>query len=292
MHSIFEAQNLTVWYGHRDNRALNKVSFSLSNQKINIILGQNGSGKSTLLRCLSGLQYWSEGEIYKNGQTRKNDLPNFNQDQIFISEDITLPFYTLRELTEVYSDIWSGFESEVFQKIISYGEIQDSKRFYQLSRGQKILSQFALGLASGCPIVLIDEVTAALDPFIRKKISEELISYQKKHHATVVLATNIATEFQDIYGIDPQIILLKNGEIYLQGPLSDLQKEFLKVRPSNEEQQRKFLQSSTQFTQIREGLLIVRKDSVSRGANISEITAEEPSLEEIFIFLSEQGRKK
>lgn len=283
---IFDIQNLKLWYLSRAVKALDGITLKIFDSQINVILGQNGSGKSSLLKCLAGIQKWNEGDIFRNGLSRKTDWKNFNSDQILISEDITLPQFSLSELVEIYSEVWPKFDSTVFQRIISIGEISASKKSSQLSRGQKILVQFALGLATGCRIILIDEVTAALDPYVRGSVAEELLAYQKKHSATVVLATNIATEFQ----ADVRLILLKSGRIYLQGPSSELAKEFVKFKATKDRIANIKNWAPLKTSSNGEHWIICQKQDFTISDDF-EVDVDPVSIEEIFVYLSFRGKK-
>ncbi|WP_347357920.1 ATP-binding cassette domain-containing protein [Bdellovibrio sp.] len=281
----FDIQNLKLWYFSKEIKALDGINLKIFDSQINVILGQNGSGKSSLLKCLAGVQKWNEGDIFRHGRSRKTDLENFNSDQIFISEDITLPQFPLNELVEIYSSIWIKFDTAVFQRIISIGDISMNKRSSQLSRGQKILVQFALGLATGCKIILIDEVTAALDPYVRGSVAEELLVYQKQHSATVILATNIATEFHT----DVQLILLKRGEIYLQGASSELAKEFVRFKVPRDRPANNKNWVPLQTSSRGEQWIISQKQDFTISDGF-EVDARPVSIEEIFVYLSFRGK--
>ena len=190
------------------------------------MLGQNGSGKSTLLKCFAGIQPWTSGDILRRGISRQDDVKDFNSKMILVSEDIMLPNFLISDLAQIYEEIWLEFDSSLFQKILGFADISDKRRPNQLSRGQKALVQLGLALAAGVETMLIDEVTAVLDPYVRNRIVGEIMSYNRRKSATVVIATNIATEFT---GFDTEMILLEKGHIFLSGKFSELQKEFTKL---------------------------------------------------------------
>ncbi|WII71974.1 ABC transporter ATP-binding protein [Bdellovibrio sp. 22V] len=221
--NCYEITDLVVKYPFQDRPALDSLSLQIRSGSFTVVLGANGSGKSTLLKCLAGTQMWHSGTLFLNGITRSLDLPKFNADQIHISEDIVLPNFSISNLVSLYQKFWPKFNIQMCEHILSLGSISLIKRPSQLSRGQKILLQFALGLATRSTIVLVDEVTAALDPYVRKKVIEELSRYQQEQGATIVLATNIASEVEEV---DLDIILLKSGRVLMAGRASDIKKQF------------------------------------------------------------------
>ena len=74
-----------------------------------------------------------------------------------------------------------------------------------LSLGQQRKVQIIAGLSSRAKLVLIDEITAVLDPETREIFFNELKSYQEKYSATIVLATNIA---EDLIGRASRVIFI------------------------------------------------------------------------------------
>lgn len=278
----FEVKDLVVEYGAQ--KALNGVNFRSTNSCVTLFVGQNGAGKSSFLRCLAGLQVWQSGEIFRRGISRKEDGKDFNEDLLLISEDIILPAGDLDRLALYYSKIWPKFDFDSFKRILSYGEISTKKTASQLSKGQRILTQFALGLATKSRCILIDEVTAALDPYVRRRVSEELVDYQAEHGATVIIASNIATEFREI---NLQVVLFKDGKVYLEGTLADLQSEFLKIKIPLSRRGDFPLAVLLSKEKDMFAQFILRKN---KGENlIGTQTEDSPiTLEEIFIFLSDR----
>jgi ABC-type multidrug transport system ATPase subunit len=286
MSAVFEIKDLSIWYGPKASKAIDSLSINFNENSVNIILGQNGSGKSSLLRCLAGLQHWQEGDIVRFGLSRSYERPDFNADQILISEDLNLQYLSLSEYAEAYSEIWPKFDFETFRRILAWGEVSERKTYGQLSRGQKILGQFALGLATQCKIILIDEVTAALDPYVRAKVADELLRYKENLKATIVFATNIATEFNHF---DPNVFLLKNGKLYLQGLLSEIRNEFVKVVVKRDEldsyESKGFV---LLYTLLSGDVCLIGRNNSSESVK-SIKSADTITLEEIFVFLSHRG---
>lgn len=224
MKNGFELKCLSVKYPFQDSWALKEANLGIPLGEFTVVLGANGSGKSTLLKCLAGVQQWTSGSLTLNGLNRSVDNKGFNEHQILVSEDIILPDLTIAKLEQIYKVIWPQFRPEVFRRIIGYGSIEIKKTSKDLSRGQKILLQFALAIGTQVPIVLVDEVTATLDPYVRRMVVEELRIHTQQL-GTVVLATNIASETQHI---DSHLILINKGNVLRSGSHHELRKHFSK----------------------------------------------------------------
>ena len=274
---MFEVTDLFQKYPTGGDFVLKGIRLQIKQGSFNILLGQNGSGKSSLMKCLAGIQPWSKGEIFFNGQDRGFDRPDFNRGLMFVSEDIALPNYSLETLTRIYEEIWGRFDRSVFDRILSYGRIDSKSTSAGLSRGQKALTQFALTLAIHAETLLIDEITAVLDPYVRARVVDELLKYNRENGSTIIVATNIATEFA---GVSGNAILIEAGKIYLNGPVDELANEFVvvDVPVGGETAYPGFvILSNRSSDQTR---LIGRRGPVDPG-NGYRVT-----LEEMFIFLS------
>jgi ABC-type multidrug transport system ATPase subunit len=223
MANIIEVKDLVYQYPQADEPAINKMSISFEKGSFNYILGSNGSGKSTLLKCLAGIVTWKSGSIYINGIDRNKDRKDFNSQQIFISEELRLPNYSVKQVMELYRKFWKNFDVSIFERVISYSEIKMNKNIYSHSKGQIILIQFGLALATQVPLLIMDEVSAPLDPFVRAKVAEELRNISLTKKTTVLLATNVPT---DISETDAQLILIKNGLLIKQASIAAISQEF------------------------------------------------------------------
>ena len=70
MKNILEVKNIEKYYGNRDtiNKAIDNISFSVSEGEFIGIMGPSGSGKTTLLNCISTIDSVSSGNIIINDQ--------------------------------------------------------------------------------------------------------------------------------------------------------------------------------------------------------------------------------
>ena len=277
----FEVSDLEMRYPHGD-LVLKDLSINFERGGFHILLGQNGSGKSSLMKCLAGIQSWSKGEILHRGFSRKFDRRDFNGGIISISEDVVLPNMKIETLAAIYKEVWGEFDQEVFARLLSYSKISQSKLPLQLSRGQKALAQVALALATGIDTLIIDEITAVLDPYVRGQLVSELINFNREKGTTIIVATNIATEFR---GLDAHVVLLEHGSILLSGVMSEVSKEFVLVEERPDIDLGKFVHLPG-VTATR--ILIGRRHDVLERAHLLSLPI---TIEDIFIYLTGRGAK-
>jgi ABC-2 type transport system ATP-binding protein len=217
--------NVNKSYGHR--AALSGVSLSVAKGSMNFLLGANGSGKSTLLKCVAGHEYWDSGDIFYNGLSRKIDRKDFNLGMHFLSEDIQPPQCSLGDLRSLYQDIYQKWDETIFQKFLNWGDLKLSDTLTAVSRGQRMQGLLALSLSCGPEILLIDEATAVLDPFIRNRFMMEIDRLNKVNGMTTVVATNIGTEVALLKG---RLLIMEQGKLVVDKPAESIGDGFVKVR--------------------------------------------------------------
>lgn len=223
----FEIINLCKYYGSQV--ALKDLNLKIEKRSLNFLLGSNGSGKSTLLKCLAGHESWSSGDIYFNNQSRAVDRKNFNAGIHFISEDIVPPKASLKELRSVYQSIYPTWDEEIFQRFIAWSKLSLNGDLMSVSRGQKIQGLLALSLSVHPEVLIVDEATAVLDPFIRNRVVMEIERLNEAIGMTAIIATNIASE---ISGLKGRLCIMRDGNILVDGSSSLLGDGFSKIRVS------------------------------------------------------------
>jgi ABC-2 type transport system ATP-binding protein len=285
MSPIFEISNLKKSY--EGNLALEGVSLVIEKGSMNFLLGANGSGKSTLMKCMAGHQHWDSGEILLRGLSRKRDKKDFNKGLFLISEDILPPLVSLGELKEIYQSIFGVWDEEVFKKFIAWGNLDLTKKLTSVSRGQKIQGLLALTLATRPEVLLIDEATAVLDPFIRSRFMMEIERLNKSFGMTVVIATNIGTEISVLQG---RLLIMKLGKLVVDRPVDKMTEGFTKIRVRSE-----YLEQA-----IEAGFSFIEQNKdatfsfVGLSENLNRLSCEflpdqrAITVDEIFIFFSDR----
>lgn len=213
MSAVIEVKNLTKIFtsGHA-RKALTDVSFELNQGEVICLVGPSGSGKSTLLRCLAGLEDIQKGDISISG------------DVSFVFQDYNLwPHKTVLE-NIVLAPIKRGLQSktqavELASKLLKRFGLYDKKDAYPgfLSGGQQQRVAIIRAMALQPRILLLDEITSALDPELIAGVLS-VIKILAKEGQSMILATHhlkFALEIAD------RIIFLENGKLLQETPARD-----------------------------------------------------------------------
>ena len=241
-HALLSVRNL-----HKEfdgNVILKDISLDVKKGEVIVIIGPSGCGKSTFLRCLNGLEDIQGGEILLDGKAiKKNarDISSMRQKigMVFQSYDL-FPHKTILENillapTKVQKRNRAEAEAEAIELLKKVGlddRINDYPR--QLSGGQKQRIAIVRALIMHPNVLLLDEITAALDPEMVHEVLQVVLGLAESG-STMLIVTH---EMAFARAIADRVLFIEHGEIVEE---SYNPKEFFK-QPSTE-RARQFLKS-------------------------------------------------
>ena len=196
---------------HGSNGLMNlNVNLEIKQGEFVALAGLSGSGKTTLLRILAGLEEAS-GIIKINNSIwldEKFSLSPHKREIGFVFQDYALfPNYTVLEnLLYVNKDI------ELANHLLKITELSElKKRLPQtLSGGQKQRISLCRALMNRPKILLMDEPLSALDPSMRTKLQNEILTLHKEFNTTTIMVSHDPSE---IYRLSNRMVVLNNGQI-------------------------------------------------------------------------------
>ncbi len=203
--------------------ALRSLSLHIGHGESVAIVGANGSGKTTLLSQLNGSLFPTAGTVNIGGYpVVKKTLPQIRRTvgMVFQNSDDQLFMPT------VYDDVAFGplnlgfppdeVESRVVAALKTVGALELKDRPpYRLSGGQKRAVAIATVLAMEPSILVMDEPTAALDPFARR----QLINLLRTFLHTKIIATH---DLDMVLDLCERTVVLKNGTLLADGPTIEI----------------------------------------------------------------------
>lgn len=178
------------------------------------ILGKNGAGKTTLIDVLLGLKTPTTGSVTILKEEPYGIKSNHQADVVYLSQDVYLKGdITVDEFFKFHSFFFKNYSKDIEEDLVNYFDLDRNILIGALSTGQQRKVQIVSGLAADTKLILIDEITAVLDPETRFKFFKKIVEFNKKHNKTIMLATNIA---EDLKTRTNKILLINNksqGEI-------------------------------------------------------------------------------
>lgn len=220
---MLQVRNIEKYYGNKNNitKALDRVSFDVSDGEFIAIMGASGSGKTTLLNCISTIDTISAGDILLDGESiselPSDKLAKFRREKLgFVFQDFNLlDTLTLEENIGLALTL-NHFDPKMIQaqvlSIASQLNIEDvlGKFPYQVSGGQKQRAACARAMVAGQTLLLADEPTGALDSNASKNLLEIMTQMNQDMGATILMVTH------DAYSASfaGRVLFLKDGRLF------------------------------------------------------------------------------
>jgi energy-coupling factor transport system ATP-binding protein len=224
-----EAKHLAYIYGPGlpwEKHALRDVSFSIESGEFIGLIGETGSGKSTLVQILNGLLRPTEGTVLLDDSdifNRKVNLHRiraqvglvfqFPEQQLFaqtVGEDVA---FGPKNLGVPKEEIGKRVDEALLKVGLRPQTLRDRSPF-TLSGGEKRLVSIAGVLAMRPKVLILDEVTAGLDPKGKKEILARIQLLHRVEKATIILVSH---DMDEIALLSQRILILKEGKLILEG---------------------------------------------------------------------------
>jgi len=221
---------------------LRGIDLDVAEHEVVCLIGASGSGKSTLLRCINLLEPIDAGRIWIEGDeitARGTDVNRVRRRVGIVFQAFNLfPHMTvLRNVTLAPHKVLrlspSEAESQAMELLIRFG-LADKRNEYpdRLSGGQQQRAAIVRALAMRPNLMLLDEITAALDPELVAEVLD-VIRELAAEGMTLVIATHEMGFARDVAD---RVCFLDGGVILEQGPPSVI------LRSPREERTQRFLQ--------------------------------------------------
>lgn len=226
MSALLRAEDLWKAFGERE--VLRGVSLELAAHEVVAVIGASGSGKSTLLRCLSLLEPIDDGRIVLGDEDISDPRVDANRVRarfgvVFQSYNLFPHMSVLDNVTlasrVVHRESRKDAEARGLRLLERVG-LADKAREHpdRLSGGQQQRAAIVRAIATDPEILLLDEITSALDPELVGEVLE-LVRDLAQDGATILMATHEMAFARDVAH---RVVFLDEGRILEQGPPAEV----------------------------------------------------------------------
>jgi len=226
MGEILKITDLTKSY--ENLTVLDHIDLSVNKGEVVVIVGPSGCGKSTLLRCLKGLENIQDGKIECEGDIG----------MVFQSYDLFPHKTILQNLTLAPVKVKKRDKKEVTKEALELLDrvgLSEKRDSYprQLSGGQKQRVAIVRALIMHPEVLLLDEITAALDPEMVREVLDVVLNLAKEGR-TMVIVTH---EMQFAKAVADRVVFIDGGKIveeaapkdFFENPKTERLKRFLQT---------------------------------------------------------------
>ena len=220
--AFIEIRDISKSYGALS--VINRLSMSVAEHQVVCLIGPSGSGKSTLLRCINGLESIDHGEILIDGDRITGpgvDLNALRRDigivfqgynlfpHMTVLDNVTLaPIRVLKQSKAVA-------EERGMELLKRFGLAEKAREYPdRISGGQQQRAAIVRALAMSPIVLLLDEITSALDPELVSEVLN-IVRELANEGMTMLLATH---EMGFAREVSSKVCFLWGGCVYEEGP--------------------------------------------------------------------------
>jgi NitT/TauT family transport system ATP-binding protein len=181
-------------------RIFDNLKLSFDESIIYSIVGPSGCGKSTLLNIISSIDTPTEGTV---------NLPVGKKVGYLLQDNIMLPWRTVKENISLGTEIHSNKKvatDELINFYLNKFELSGFEDYYpdKVSGGMAQRASLIRCLVTEPDILLMDEPFNSLDFELKMKIQVEVLAYQKRTNATIIMVTH---DLEDAIALSDEVLI-------------------------------------------------------------------------------------
>ena len=226
MTTLVQLEKVTKWFGN--TTAMQQVSVAAGPGTIIGLVGANGCGKSTLLRHIVGLYLPDQGRCQTLGCSAAKLSPaELSRIGYVHQEGQLLDWMTVAQhirYVAAYYDTWS---TELEEQYVADFGIDRAARVGTLSPGQRQKLAILLAVGHRPQLLILDEPASALDPIVRGKFLDLMLSLIQDQDRTILISSHILSDIEKV--ID-HVWIMDAGRIIRDCGLDDLREQYCRVK--------------------------------------------------------------
>ena len=218
-----ETSKLTKYYGK--SRGVMDVDLVVETGQVFGFLGPNGAGKSTTIRLLLDLIRPTTGTAHVLGLDAHRDRLVIDRLVSYVPGELSLySELTGRQLLAYLANLKGGIDAAYRDKLTERLELDPSKRIKSLSRGNKQKVGLVAAFMSRPELLILDEPTAGLDPFIQLEF-EHLCEETRAEGRTVFISSH---QLPEVEHLCDRVGIIREGRLLAVESISDLKDRALR----------------------------------------------------------------
>ena len=268
-------------YGSHE--ALRGIDFEIAAGEVFGLLGPNGAGKTTAIEILEGYRERDEGSVSVLGEDPQQAGGEWRERiGIVLQSSAMYPNLTVAEHVRAFAAYYSRPRNpdEVIELVGLAGK--RAAQVKTLSGGQKRRLDLALGLIGDPELIFLDEPTTGFDPQARRAAWDTIRSLRELGK-TVLLTTHYLDEAEQL---SDRVAVLREGRIVALGRPSELAGTRAATEIRYRENGRQVVLETDEPTRVLHELT---GEALAAGAELQELQVRRPTLEEIYLSLTDEA---
>jgi ABC-2 type transport system ATP-binding protein len=214
--------------------AVNSINFGIDTGEMVGYIGVNGAGKSTTVKLLTGVLKPSGGSVLVMGRDpHRQRVANARQIGVVFGQRTQLWWdLALIESLNLIAKIYEVEPARYKKLLAQYADTLELGELLKIpirnmSLGQKMRAELAATLIHEPRIVYLDEPTIGLDLIVKDRIRDFIRQQNRENETTVILTTH---DLGDIEELCQRVIIIDDGRLIYDGPISTIKSRFGKYR--------------------------------------------------------------
>lgn len=209
--------------------AVKGLTFGVHKEECFGLLGVNGAGKSTTFSMLTGDQTPDDGNAYIGKHNLIDSLSEFEKNIGFCPQfDPLLDKLTAKEMLYLFARLRGVRSSLIAGEVMTMIKMVDLQKYANkctenYSGGNKRKLSLALAIIGNPPVIFLDEPTAGVDPFARRKIWTALDFVRETYKSSLILTSHSMQESEALCG---RIAIMVAGRFMCLGSTQNLRSKF------------------------------------------------------------------
>lgn len=281
MNTVLEIKGLVKRYG---SFHLDQFDMVCREGTIMGLVGPNGAGKTTLINAVLDLIRPDAGEILLFGVPLRKQTPEDKEKIGVVFDGNCLPEeLSARELNKVFGKLYGNWNSDRYYDYIVRMNIPGGKRVKELSKGNKIKMNLAVAMAHNPQLLILDELTGALDPIVRDDIMELFLEFIQEEKRSILFSTHITT---DLEKIADYITFIKDGKLVFAKEKDDLLYGYTILRCKKQAFQKMNPDGMVAYRETAASVDVIWNQRKFGLPSCNGIIAEKAAIEEIMLIMT------
>ena len=290
MSEVISVNNVSKRFGQKI--VLDNISLKVPSGVVFALLGENGAGKSTLIRSMLGYTKLNSGSISVCGLDPLKKPLEIRRQVGYVSDAPGLyEWMTVAQAGWYASGFYpDGFLGNYAARINEF-QLPAETKIRDLSKGMRAKVALSLAMAFDPELLIMDEPTSGLDPLVRRSFLESMID-RAAAGQTVFLSSH---QIQEVERVADWVAILHQGKLQVVSPLEELKssvtildmslRDPLLALPDEMEQLEVLhrIQKGRTIHMMVRGFTPAIELALSKHANLFEIKAMRPNLEELYL---------